>query len=89
MTSRAEARLLELEAAAQVATSKEDVALILAEEQAIRETLNATVIDEVAHLWIRLAANPDKVRKFLKAAETARSGFAVDLRNALKANWEG
>ena len=89
MTSRAEARLIELEAAAQVATTKEDVALILAEEKAIRETLTATTIDEVAHLWIRLAANPDKVRKFLAAAEESRPGFTRDLRSSLRSNWEG
>lgn len=87
--SRAESRLVELEAAAQVATTKEDVALILAEEQALRETIAATTIDEVAHLWIRLAANPDKVRKFLNKAEANKSGFARELRNALKTNWEG
>lgn len=77
--SRAEARLLELRQAAQVALTEEDVSLIMAEELALHEALEATRIDEVAHFWIRLASNPDHVRSFLRDCEAKKEGFVKEL----------
>lgn len=77
--SRAEARLMELREAAQVALTEEDVNLIMAEELALHEALQATRIDEVAHFWIRLASNPDHVRSFLYDCEIKKEGFVKEL----------
>lgn len=80
---RAEKRLAELEIAAEEARTPEDVALILAEEQAIKETIGATRLDEVAHQLIRLASNPDQMRVFLNVAEEQREGTLLFLAQVL------
>lgn len=80
---RAEKRLAELEVAAEEARTPQDVALILAEEKAIKETIGATRLDEVAHQLIRLASNPDQVRAFLNVAEEQQEGTLVFLSRIL------
>ena len=62
---RAAKRLAELELAAMEATNSDEVKRILAEEMAIRATLQPSVVDRVAHSLFRIAINPDKLRTFL------------------------
>ena len=81
--SRAELRLVELETAAQVAKDPKDVALILAEEKAIRATLSPSKIDEVAQGLLRLASNPDHVRELLAAGEKSNPGLIDSLQKLL------
>ena len=86
--TRAETRLVELEAAAQVATSKAEVDRILAEVAAIQAVTQPTQADRLAGRLIRLALNPDKLRSFLLLLEDRKAG-ALSFTEATLDRWEG
>lgn len=86
--TRTEKRLVELEAAAQVATSKKEVNRILAEVAAIQAVAEPSLVDRLAGRLIRLALNPDKLRSFLQRLEERKAG-ALSFTEATLDRWEG
>lgn len=81
--SRAQRRLAQLEAEAELATSREEAQRILAEQAATAAAATPSQLDAVAHDLIHVAVNPDRLRALLRHLEDERPGSIAFLERVL------
>ena len=80
--------MVELEAAAQQATSPAEVQQILAEEAVIRAVTEPAQVDRLAGRLMHVAINPDKLRSLLTLLEERKAG-SLSFVEAILDRWEG